>query len=187
MAYLAYPKESAQLLLKTDASDVSLGAILEQVYEDKSKVIGYYSKALTSAQRNHSTYDLELLSVYGSVKYFEYLLLDKPFTIFTDNKSLVNSFNHPSESPNSRQVRQLSYLSQFDCNVVYIAGKDNFVSDALSRVVVNHVLHVDALPFSLESIALEQRAASHLNVFNFSSDSTVNVISVPVPNSNLSI
>ena len=78
-------------------------------------------------------------------------------------------------------MRQLSYLSQFDCNVIHIAVKDNSVSDALSRVVINHVLHVDALPLSLGSIALEQRAASHLDAFNLSSDS------VPVPNSNLSI
>ena len=48
VTYLAYPKESAQLYLKLDASDVSLGAILEQVHEGKTEVIGYYSKALTS-------------------------------------------------------------------------------------------------------------------------------------------
>ena len=55
-------------------------------------------------------HDLELLSVYNSVKYFEHtsMLLDKYFIIFTDNKSLVHSFCKPSESHTPRQVRQLS-------------------------------------------------------------------------------
>ena len=47
------------------------------------------------------------------------MLLDKPFVIFTNNKPLVNSFANPSENHSPRQVRQLSYLSQFDCTVTF--------------------------------------------------------------------
>ena len=114
LAYLAHLKAYAKLQLKTNAS---LGGVLEQIYENKIEVLGYYSKSLTDAQKHYSTNDLELLSVYSNVKYFEYILLDKPFVIFTDNKPLVNSFAKPSENHSPRQVRQLSYLSQFDCNI----------------------------------------------------------------------
>ena len=100
-AYLAHPK----LQLKTDASATSLGGVLEQIYDNKIEALGYYSKSLTNAQKHYSAYDLELLNVYSNVKYFEYMLLDKPFVIFTDNKPLVNSFAKPSENHSPRQVR----------------------------------------------------------------------------------
>ena len=68
------------------------------------------------------------------------MLLDKPFVIFTDNKPLVNSFAKPSENHFPRQVRQLSYLSQFDCNIQHLPGRNNIVADCLYRVIVANIL-----------------------------------------------
>ena len=81
-SHLAHPKPNAVLLLKCDATNVSLGACLEQVYDDKTEVLGYFFKSLQDPQKRYSTYDLKLLSVFSSVKYFEYMLLDKKFVIF---------------------------------------------------------------------------------------------------------
>ena len=86
ITYLAHPKEGAILQLKCDASNVSPGACLEQVYDEKTEVLGYFSTSLQDAQQRYSTYDLELLSVCKSVKYLEHMLLEKHFIIFTDNK-----------------------------------------------------------------------------------------------------
>ena len=58
--------------MKCDASGVAVGAILEQVYDNNVEVLGYFSKALRGSQLRYSTHDLELLSVYLSVKYFKY-------------------------------------------------------------------------------------------------------------------
>ena len=85
LAYLAHSKAHAKLQLKTNASATSLCGVLEQIHDNKIEVLGYYSKSLTDAQKHYLTYNLELLSVYSNVKYFEYMLLDKPFVIFTDN------------------------------------------------------------------------------------------------------
>ena len=68
VAYLAHPFENASLSLRTDASNIALGAILEQTIDNNTEVLGYFSKTLTDAQRHYSTYDLELLSVYSAVK-----------------------------------------------------------------------------------------------------------------------
>ena len=87
ISYLAHLKASAKLQLKCDASGLAIGAILEQVHEGKIEPLGYFSKALHGPQMKFSTYDLELLSVYSSVKYFEHLLLDKPFTILTHRRA----------------------------------------------------------------------------------------------------
>ena len=52
ITYLAYPKESAILQPKYDASIVSLGACLEQVYDEKTKVLGYFSEVWKMLNEN---------------------------------------------------------------------------------------------------------------------------------------
>ena len=136
ITYLAHTKEGAILQLKSDASNVLLGACLEQVYDEKAEVLRYFSRSLQDAQRRYSTCDRELLSVYNSVKCFEHMLLDKHFIIFTDNKSLLNSFCKPSESYTLRQVRQLSYLSQSGSEIRHLPGHLIVVADCLSRVII---------------------------------------------------
>ena len=136
---MADPKAHANLELKTDESATSFGGVLEQIYYNKIEVLGNYSKSLTDAQKHYSTYDLKLLSVYSNIKYFEYMLLDKAFVIFTDNKLLVNSFAKPSENHSPRQMRQFSYLSQFDCNIQHLPCKNNIVADCLFQVIVNNI------------------------------------------------
>ena len=185
ITYLAHPKEGAVLQLKCDASNVSLGACLEQVYDQKTEVLGYFSRSLQDAQQRYSTYDLELLSVYNSVKYFEHMLLDKHFIIFTDNKSLVNSFCKPSENHTPRQVRQLSYLSQFDCEIRHLPGHLNVVADCLSRVIIQNLFWAEKPPFTLEELVkAQQRYQVHQDI---PSNSNIQLKYLSLPNSNKTI
>ena len=185
ITYLAHPKEGAVLQLKCDASNVSLGACLEQVYDKKTEVLGYFSRSLQDAQRRYSTYDLELLSVYNSVKYFQHMLLDKHFIIFTDNKSLVNSFCKPSENHTPRQVRQLSYLSQFDCEIRHLPGHINVVADCLSRVIIQNLFWAEKPPFTLEELVkAQQRYQVHQDI---PSNSNIQLKYLSLPNSNKTI
>ena len=187
---LAHPRHDAQLQLKTDASNLGLGAVLEQVFDDTTEVLGYFSKSLTETQRKYSTYDLELLSIFSAVKHFEYMLLDKTFTIFCDNKPLVNSFRKPSQSNTPRQARQLSYLSQFDCMIQHLPGKSNTVADCLSRaapLTICHISETSDLPISLKDLALEQQQFLNTDAFAFSANSSIWVVSVPVPDSDLHV
>ena len=68
ITYLAHSKEGAILQLKCDARNVSLDACLEQVYDEKTEVQGHFSRSMQDAQLRYSIYDLELLSVYSSVR-----------------------------------------------------------------------------------------------------------------------
>jgi len=108
IAYLSHQCENAALSLRTDASATVIGAILEQTVNNKTVVLGYFSKTLTDTQRRYSIYDLKLFSMYSATKYFEYILSDKPFIILTDNLSLVKSFLKPTDKHTSKQVRQLA-------------------------------------------------------------------------------
>ena len=178
---LAHPDDKAELQLKCDASGVAVGAILEQSRDGKVETLGYFSKALHGPQTRYSTYDLELLSV----KYFEHLLYDRHFVIYTDHKSLVNSFNKPSETHSPRQVRHLSYLTQFNCDILHLPGKDNVTADCISRVVIEHVLQRDQLPFSAVDIALEQRKYPEL--LDFPPDSSISISEEPISDCDLSL
>ena len=157
ITYLAHPKKGSILQLKCDASNVSLGAFLEQIYDEKTEVLRYFSRGLQNAQQRYSTYDLELLSVYNPSNTFEHMLFDKHFTIFTDNKSLVKSFCKPSESYTPRQVRQLGYLSQFDCEIRHLSGHLNVVTDCLSRVIIQNLFWAEKPLSTLKELVQAQQ------------------------------
>jgi hypothetical protein len=44
-----------------------------------------------------------------------------------------------SEPWSGRQQRQLSAISEYTTDIQHVAGKDNFVADCLSRVVIGFV------------------------------------------------
>lgn len=52
----------------------------------------------------------------------------------TDHKALVYAFNQKSSKASPRQLRQLDFIGQFTTRIIHIAGTDNTVADALSRI-----------------------------------------------------
>ena len=146
-------------------------------------MLGYFSKTTTDAQRRYFAYDLKLLSMYSAVKYFEYLLLDKSFIIYMDNKSLVNSFFKPSENHTSKHVRQ---LSQFDCTLRHLPGVDNAAADCLSCVVssVNHIFSLEKMPVVLLEIASLQKNFEKTDTFTFSESSSIVIQKQSIPGLN---
>ena len=59
------------------------------------------------------------------------------FLLKTDNMSLKYLFNQPDL--NVRQARELDFLSEYHFELKHIKGKENKVSDALSRR--NHMIY----------------------------------------------
>ena len=66
---LNFIDQTAPLRLTTDASDVSVGAHLEQKVNDQWSLVGFFSSKLKPAQKNYRVYDRELLAIYLSIKY----------------------------------------------------------------------------------------------------------------------
>lgn len=133
-ALLAHPLPNAKLALVCDASDVAIGAALEQQVDDNWQPIGFFSKKLSSSERNYSTYDRELLSVYEAIRYFKHWLEGQIFLIKTDHKPLIYAFRQRPEKASPRQLRHLSFISQFSTEIVHVKGTDNIVADAFSRL-----------------------------------------------------
>lgn len=136
---LVRPLKGAPVAIYTDASNTAIGAVLEQLEQGQWKPIAFYSKKLNDAQLKYSTYDRELLAVYGSLKFFRQMVEGKSLVIKTDHKPLTYCFSQKSDKASPRQVRQLDYISQFTTDIRHIDGDKNIVADALSRCRSNRL------------------------------------------------
>ncbi|GFT99444.1 transposon Tf2-9 polyprotein [Trichonephila clavipes] len=133
---LKHPIPGAQLSLWVDASNVAVGGSLMQLSNDQWEPLAFYSSKLNKSQKNWSTYDRELFSIYSSVKKFKHMLEGRTFVIYTDQKPLTYAFRQHSEKCSPRQLRHLDFISQFSTDIRYTKGSDNTVSDALSRIEI---------------------------------------------------
>lgn len=133
-ALLAHPDCQVRLALVTDASDVAMGAVLQQ-YTDKSwQPLAFFSRKLSPSQQKYSPYDRELLAIYEGIKYFRHMLEARHFTVYTDHKPICYAFHERKSNCSPRQYRHLDYISQFTSDIQHISGKDNVVADFLSRI-----------------------------------------------------
>jgi len=89
---LAYPKDNAMLKLKTDTSDLAIGAALEQYADERWEPLGFFSRKLDKTQSKYSAYDRELLAIYKSIKFFRYMIEGRNLIIKTDHKPLTFAF-----------------------------------------------------------------------------------------------
>lgn len=115
---LAYPKDSATLALKTDASDFVIGAALEQYADGKWEPLGFFSRKLDKTQIKYSTYDRELLAIYKSIKFFRFMIEGRNLIIKIDHKPLTFAFLQKSDKASPRQAQQLDLISQFSTKII---------------------------------------------------------------------
>ena len=105
------------------------------------KVIAYASKQLKIHEKNYPTHDLELAAVIFSLKLWRHYLQGVHVDVFTDYKSLQYVFTQ--RELNHRQRRWLKLLKDYDMSVHYHPGKSNVVADALSRLSMGSMSHID--------------------------------------------
>ena len=122
------PNPNQRFNIFSDASDFALGAVLEQ----NGHPILYASRVLNASERRYSTYDKELLAIYFALKQFRpYIWGAKTVVLHTDRHSLSHLFKQKDLS--SRQARYLDFFADFDFEIKYIRGAQNY-ADALSRI-----------------------------------------------------
>ncbi len=129
------PNYDLPYIVETDSSNFAIGAILSQRLQSDNSVhpIAFYSRSLTSTERNYSIYDKELLAIVDSLENWRHLLkgTSTPFTIFSDHRNLL--FNKKPEKMTQRHVRWSLFLAEFNFVIKYRTGSSNGKADSFSR------------------------------------------------------
>lgn len=131
---LKLPDLKRDFILRTDASNVGLGAVLLQEHGGVLMPVSYASRKLTDSERNYSSIEKECLSIVWAIYHFYRYLCGKEFVLQTDHQPLT--YIKQMQNANSRLMRWALVLQNFSFRVQYIRGTENVAADILSRAVV---------------------------------------------------
>lgn len=86
---LAHPDFDRPFHVRMDASDYAIGGYLFQIDDSgKERIIGYGGRKLNDAERMYPTREKELLAALHAMRTWKVYLIDKPFYVDTDHKTL---------------------------------------------------------------------------------------------------
>ena len=127
--------------LHTDASNEGIGAVLmmqphqpgapQAVDRLNAHPVGYFSRALSKAESNYYTSEIECLAIVEAVRHFRWLLDGTSFVIVTDHNCLSYLRTMAPRAP--RLTRWALELQTYDYKVLHNAGSKHAHADALSR------------------------------------------------------
>jgi cleavage and polyadenylation specificity factor subunit 1 len=156
---LVHPNPQAPISLAVDASDVAIGAVLQQYSAGFWEPLAFFSQRLSPAQTRYSTFGRELLAMYEAIRHFRHSVEGREFIIFTDHKPLTYALISSSDKYSPREIRHLDYVSQFTSDIRHVSGAENFVADALSRINTLTVLS----PSTLDIVQMSTAQATDPN------------------------
>ena len=128
---LRLPDMSKQFVVRTDASNTGLGAMLLQEHEGTLFPVCYISKKLLPREMNYSTVEKECYAIIWAISKLQVYLLGNEFILQTDHKSLT--FLNSAKHTNQRLMRWALSLQPFSFKVEAIKGDENLGADYLSR------------------------------------------------------
>ncbi|KAL0405185.1 UNVERIFIED_CONTAM: Retrovirus-related Pol polyprotein from transposon [Sesamum latifolium] len=123
---LGWPDFSQPFNVTTDASRITVGAVLSQ----HRHPIAFFCKKMNPKMQS-SAYECEMFAITEAVRKWRQYLLGRRFNIYTDQKSLKALLIQIVQTP--AQQRWLTKLLGYDFPIHYIPGRDNRVADALSQ------------------------------------------------------
>ena len=150
---LVHPRVDTPMAIATDASDIAIGGILQQLVSGVWQPLAFFSRQLQVPEHRWGTFDRELLGLHLTIRHFRCFLEGRQFVVFTDHKLLVFTFHKSADPWSPRQQQHLAYISEYTTDVQHISGKENFVADALSRSVINAVHSELAIDFAAMATA----------------------------------
>jgi hypothetical protein len=129
---LRLPDLSKGFVLRSDASDNGIGAVLLQESDGHLFPVAYISKKLNKCQRAYSVMEKECLAIVWAIQKFSVYLYGREFTIQTDHQPLTCV--RKSKIANGRIMRWALAMQPFRYRLEVIKGSQNIGADFLSRV-----------------------------------------------------
>ena len=133
---LDYSEGASPIWMVTDGCATGISGLVSQGNDWKTaRIAAFYSAKLNSAQQNYPVHEIEMLAGIETMLRHVDILQGTKFKWLTDHKGLIYLLNQKNLS--GQQARWLEKISSFTFEVVYIAGSENVVADALSRIYLN--------------------------------------------------
>ena len=118
-------------VVRTDASERGVGAVLLQEHDGILLPVSYISRKLLDREVRYSAIEKECLGIVWAVERFQPYLYGKEFVLQTDHKPLT--YMQKAKLTNSRVMRWALALQPFRFRMEAIKGQDNVGADWLSR------------------------------------------------------
>ena len=133
--------EIRPLILNTDAGPEAGGGYLGQDDSNGRRFVNrYMSFTFPQTVRNYGQFKRELYAMVKNIKLVQYRIYGCPLVIETDCLPLIGFLNNP-DLIDPAMVRWIAYIKLFNPEFRHVKGKDNVVSDGLSRMKVEEVDH----------------------------------------------
>jgi len=132
---LVSPQDSEPFRVEVDSLDFATGAVLSQqsMADRKWHPVVFYSKSLSSVERNYEIHDKEMLAIIHALEEWRHFLegATHPVEIWTDHKNL--EYFMTAKKLNCRQACWSLHLARFDFLLHHRPGRTMGKPDALSR------------------------------------------------------
>ena len=135
---ITYRKDALQVWLVMDGCLTGISGVVSQGVNWNLKtavMVAFYSAKLNSAQRNYPVHEIEMLAGVETMMRHQDILQGIHFKWITDHKGLIYLLNQ--KLVYGCQDRWLEKISSFFFEVIYVAGSDNVLADALSCLYSN--------------------------------------------------
>ena len=130
---LAYTDFTRPFKLHTDASVLSLGAVLHQLHKSVEKVISYASRSLTQSETKYPVHKLKFLCLKWAItEQFHEYLYGNTFDIYTDNNPLTYMLT--TAKLDAMGHRWVASLANYNFHLHYHSGRSHVEADALSQI-----------------------------------------------------
>ena len=157
---LAFPLDGGPYRVTSDASDVGLGASLEQLQSGKWRVIEFLSRRWSGPESRYSTTDRELLAAVSAVSRWRHFLRDDEFILRSDHKPLLGIDPWAgNRQADDRRARWCEELSGLKFRWEYVEGSSNLLADMLSRYGHSHEYRSVGTQYSLEDLTTNTNAS----------------------------
>jgi len=169
---LAHFDVLAETIVACDASGTALGACLSQLSTDgQERPVAFASRALTPAERKYSASEREALACIWACEKWNFYLYGRKFTLVTDHQALKTLLTAGGTGHRPLRLHRWSdRLQQYNFDVLYRPGKQNFVADCLSRA---H--EAEATTNEVEAVETSEEAVEIDTVFGSTSSPVVDL------------
>ena len=138
---LKYPDTSKSYTIFTDANKYGWARVLTQEHTsviDGKEVtvnhpVSFVSGLFHGSQLNWAAVTQETYAIYMTVKKSTFYLTGQDITLRSDHLPLKKFLNH--KTLNNTVDNWAVEIESFKINFIHIAGKDNILTDTLSRII----------------------------------------------------